>query len=62
MENKKKTIKAVAPFAHPGFLNFKQAPFAAWVRNGGACGAGALSSEVLAWSSISLGTTYVMEK
>ena len=35
MENKKKTIKAVAPFAHPGFLNFKQAPFAAWVRNGG---------------------------
>ena len=31
----KKTIKAVAPFAHPGFLNFKQAPFAAWVRNGG---------------------------
>lgn len=30
-----KTIKAVAPFAHPGFLNFKQAPFAAWVRNGG---------------------------
>ena len=35
MENKKKTIKAVAPFAHLGFLNFKQAPFAAWVRNGG---------------------------
>lgn len=35
MDNKKKTIKAVAPFAHPGFLNFKQAPFAAWVRNGG---------------------------
>ena len=35
MENKKKTIEAVAPFAHPGFLNFKQAPFAAWVRNGG---------------------------
>ena len=35
MENKKKTIKAVAPFAHPGFLNFKQVPFAAWVRNGG---------------------------
>lgn len=35
MENNKKTIKAVAPFAHPGFLNFKQAPFAAWVRNGG---------------------------
>ena len=30
-----KTIKAVAPFAHPGFLNFKLAPFAAWVRNGG---------------------------
>lgn len=35
MESNKKTIKAVAPFAHPGFLNFKQAPFAAWVRNGG---------------------------
>ena len=30
MENKKKTIKAVAPFAHPGFLNFKIAPFEAW--------------------------------
>ena len=35
MENKKKTIKAVAPFAHPGFLNFKQAPFEAWERLGG---------------------------
>ena len=35
MENKKKTIKAVAPFAHSGFLNFKLAPFEAWVRNGG---------------------------
>lgn len=35
MESNKKTIKAVVPFAHPGFLNFKQAPFAAWVRNGG---------------------------
>lgn len=35
MENKKKTIKAVAPFAHPGFLNFKQAPFEAWKRLGG---------------------------
>lgn len=35
MENKKKTIKAVAPFAHPGFLNFKQAPFEAWERFGG---------------------------
>lgn len=35
MNENKKTIKAVAPFAHPGFLNFKQAPFAAWVRNGG---------------------------
>ena len=35
MENKKKTINAVAPFAHPGFLNFKQAPFVAGVRNGG---------------------------
>ena len=35
MENKKKTIKAVAPFAHPGFLNFKQATFEAWERLGG---------------------------
>ena len=30
-----KTIKAVAPFVHPGFLNFKLAPFVAWARNGG---------------------------
>lgn len=30
-----KTIKAVAPFIHLGFLNFKLAPFAVWARNGG---------------------------
>lgn len=35
MESNKITIKAVVPFAHPGFLNFKLAPYAAWVRNGG---------------------------
>lgn len=35
MKNKKKTIKAVAPFDHPGFLNFKQVPFEAWERLGG---------------------------
>ncbi len=34
MENKK-ILKAVAPFFHPGFLNFKQAPYEAWKRNGG---------------------------
>ena len=33
MENNK--LKAVAPYIHPGFLNFKLAPFEAWVRNGG---------------------------
>ncbi len=26
----KKILKAVAPFQHPGFLNFKMAPFEAW--------------------------------
>lgn len=31
----KKILTAVSPFVHPGFLNFKQAPFEAWVRNGG---------------------------
>lgn len=31
----KKILKAVAPFHHPGFLNFKQAPYEAWKRNGG---------------------------
>lgn len=35
MENNKKILKAVAPFHHPGFLNFKQAPFEAWKQNGG---------------------------
>lgn len=31
----KKPIKAVAPYIHPGFLNFKIAPFEAWERLGG---------------------------
>lgn len=31
----KKSIKAVAPYIHPGFLNFKLAPFEAWERLGG---------------------------
>ena len=35
MENSKKTIKAVAPYSHPGFLNFKMSPFEAWRENGG---------------------------
>jgi hypothetical protein len=30
-----KTVKAVQPYFHPGGLNFKQAPFEAWKRNGG---------------------------
>lgn len=35
MITKDKTLKAVAPYTHPGFLNFKYAPFEAWKRNGG---------------------------
>lgn len=35
MTTKNKTLKAVAPYTHPGFLNFKYAPFEAWKRNGG---------------------------
>lgn len=31
----KKILKAVAPYHHPEFLNFKQAPFDAWIQNGG---------------------------
>lgn len=31
----KKSIKAVSPYIHPGFLNFKLAPFEAWKRLGG---------------------------
>lgn len=31
----KKILKAVAPYYHPEFLNFKQAPFDAWRQNGG---------------------------
>ena len=35
MTAKDKILKAVAPFTHPGFLNFKHAPFEAWMKNGG---------------------------
>lgn len=35
MEKYKKTLKAVAPYQHPGFLNFKMAPYQAWKQNGG---------------------------
>ena len=35
MENRKKRIKAVSPYIHPGFLNFKLAPFETWKRLGG---------------------------
>lgn len=31
----KKTVKAVQPYIHPGNLNFKQAPYEAWAKNGG---------------------------
>lgn len=31
----KKILRAVAPYRHSGFLNFKMAPFEAWKRNGG---------------------------
>ena len=32
----KKILKAVAPYRHPEYLNFKTAPFEAWKRKGGA--------------------------
>lgn len=35
MVNNKKILKAVAPYIHPGFLNFKMMPFEAWKENGG---------------------------
>ena len=28
----KKTVKAVAPYFHPGYLNFKTAPYEAWIK------------------------------
>ena len=34
-KNQKKILKAVSPFNHPGFLNFKMMPYEAWKRNGG---------------------------
>lgn len=34
-EDRKKILKAVSPFIHPGFLNFKMMPYEAWKRNGG---------------------------
>ena len=30
-----KVVKAVVPYIHPEYLNFKTAPYEAWVRNGG---------------------------
>ena len=35
MNKRKKYIKAVSPYIHPAFLNFKLAPFEAWERLGG---------------------------
>lgn len=35
MVDNKKILKAVAPYNHIGYLNFKRAPFEAWKRNGG---------------------------
>ena len=32
---KKKILRAVAPYIHPEYLNFKTAPYEAWCRNGG---------------------------
>lgn len=32
----KKILKAVAPYRHPGYLNFKMMPYEAWRRQGGA--------------------------
>ena len=34
-KNQKKILKAVSPFIHPSFLNFKMMPYEAWKRNGG---------------------------
>lgn len=34
-EDRKKILKAVSPFIHPSFLNFKMMPYEAWKRNGG---------------------------
>ncbi len=35
MNNHRKLLRAVAPYIHPEYLNFKTAPYEAWVRNGG---------------------------
>ncbi len=35
MNKHRKPLRAVAPYVHPGFLNFKMAPFEAWKGNGG---------------------------
>ncbi len=35
MNNLRKLLRAVAPYIHPEYLNFKTAPYEAWVRNGG---------------------------
>ena len=34
-KDSKKILKAVSPFIHSGFLNFKMMPYEAWKRNGG---------------------------
>ena len=30
-----KTVKAVAPYIHPGHLSFKTKPYEAWIEEGG---------------------------
>lgn len=35
MNINRKLLKAVSPYSHSGFLNFKMAPFEAWKHNGG---------------------------
>lgn len=35
MKTQNKVLKAVAPFFHPGFLNFKKFPYESWVKLGG---------------------------
>ncbi len=35
MNNHMKLLRAVAPYIHPEYLNFKTAPYEAWLRNGG---------------------------
>ena len=55
---KMKTVKAVAPYIHPGHLNFKTAPYEAWIAED--C-QGTISLAITPFIGIQIRTAIIME-